>query len=206
MKEARTAIWEALRGIVSRHRAHGTAKWAMPEEYVARLEGILKRFSPDDPVALYGWLFTLRPPDVGTGDRGKTPWEVRRQRVSDERAKAVVAILEPEGLRGLAEFARAVEYPSALGVRGGECTDGVAAPRRYTAASPCRSTPSALPDGSRVCERVVPILTATLGWFGNLSEMTSRLTADQRVELLLVLPDLREHLAIGHHLWRGHRR
>ena len=113
--ETQAAIWEALRGICARHRAHSTARWAMPEEYMARLDEILERFSPDDPVALYGWLFTQRPPSVDTGQRGRVPWEVRRQRISDERAKAVVAILERAGLTGLTEFAKAVEDPSALG-------------------------------------------------------------------------------------------
>ena len=98
-EETQTAIWEALRGIVTRHRAHSMAKWAMPEEYVARLEGILQEFSPDDPVALYGWLFTQRPPHVDTGVRGKV----------------AVAILEWAGLKGLTELAKAVENPSELG-------------------------------------------------------------------------------------------
>ena len=38
--ETQAAIWEALRGICARHRAHSTARWAMPEEYVARLDEI----------------------------------------------------------------------------------------------------------------------------------------------------------------------
>ena len=187
-EEARTAIWEALRGIVSRHRAHGTAKWAMPEEYVARLEGILKRFSPDDPVALYGWLFTLRPPDVGTGDRGKTPWEVRRQRVSDERAKAVVAVLERDGLRGLTEFAKAVEYPSALGFAAASAPMALLRPDDVLLrllAGPDRALRQmafgyaegrAHTDGDAWVVR-------------QLERDDLRLTADQRVELLLVLPD-----------------
>ena len=173
--EARTAIWDALRGIVSRHRAHGTAKWAMPEEYVARLEGILKRFSPDDPVALYGWLFTLRPPHV------------RQQRVSAERAKAVVAVLERDGLRGLTEFAKVVEYPSALG---------------FAAAS----APMALlrPDEILLRHLADPHQALRQLAFGyaegrahgdgnawvvrQLERDDLPLTADQRVELLLVLP------------------
>ncbi len=113
--ETQTAIWEALRGICARHRAHSTVRWAMPEVDVARLEEILERFSPDDPVALYGWLFTQRLPTVDTGNRGRVPWEVRRQRISDERAKAVVSILERAGLKGLTEFAKAVESPYELG-------------------------------------------------------------------------------------------
>ena len=44
------------------------------------------------------------------------PREVRRQKLSDERTKAIAAILERGGLKGLAEFAKAVESPYKLGL------------------------------------------------------------------------------------------
>ena len=74
-EEARGAIWEALRSFVARHRAYSTAKWAMPEKYLARLDRILERFSPADPAALYGWLFGPRPRLVDGGAVDDTSWE-----------------------------------------------------------------------------------------------------------------------------------
>ena len=100
--EARAAIWEALRSVVDRHRAHSTAKWAMPEKYVERLDGIRERFSPADPAALYGWLFSPRP-------------RFRKRRIAEERFDAVMAVLQCGGPDGLREFARTVSDPYELG-------------------------------------------------------------------------------------------
>ena len=175
-EETRTAIWETLRGIVTRHRAHGTAKWSMPEERVAPLEEILQRYSPDDPVALYGWQFTLRPPHLGTGDRGK------------ERAKAVVAVLEREGLRGLTELAKAVEYPSALGFAAASaptallCPDDVLLRHLADPHQALRQMAFGYAEGRAHADGDAWLVR-------QLERADLQLTADQRVALLLVLPD-----------------
>ena len=171
----RTAIWEGLRKIVARHRAHSAAQWVLPDEHMSRLEDILERFTPDDPVALYGWLFTQRPP------------RVRRQWLSDERERAVTSILNRAGLRGLAELAKAVENPSALG---------------FAAAS----APSVLlhPDDLLLRHLADPdqaLRQLALGYVEGrvhgdgdawlvqqLGRTDFELTAAQRVDLLLVLP------------------
>ena len=187
-EETRTAIWNALRGIVDRHSAHCTAKWAMPEEYVERLEAILQRFSPDDPVALYGRLFMWRPPQVDIGDRGRVPWEVRRQRVADERAKAALAILERAGLQGLTETATAVENPFELGFA------AAGAPSALLNPDDLLLRHLADPDQA-LCQMAAGYATGRAhadgdAWVARQLERDDlRLTADQRVELLLVLPD-----------------
>ena len=186
--ETRTAIWEALRGIVTRHRAHRTARWAMPEEYVVRLEGIRERFAPDDPVALYGWLFTSRPPQVDIGDRGRVPWEVRRQWISDERAKAALAILERAGLQGLTKTARAVDNPFELGFAAAGSPSALLNPDDLLLRH------LADPDQA-LCQMAAGYATGRAhadgdAWVARqLARDDLRLTADQRVELLLVLPD-----------------
>lgn len=113
--EARAAIWEALRSVIARHRAYSTAKWAMPEKYVARLDEIRERFSPTDPAALYGWLFAPRPRLVDGGDVDDTSWEQQKRRIQEARFEAVLAILRHSGPDGLREFARAVADPYQLG-------------------------------------------------------------------------------------------
>ena len=186
--EARTAIWEALRSIVARHRAYRSAKWAMPEEYVTRLDAIRERFSPADPVALYGWLFTMRPAVVGDGDVRETPWEVRRQRLSEERIKAVEAIVQRSGLDGLVAFAEGVENPHALG---------------FTAAS----VPSGLLNTNDVLSRYLGdpspakrnlvfgyvegrVHRSDEAWAAQqLQRDDMQLTLGQRIEFLLALPD-----------------
>ena len=187
VEETRSAIWESLRGIVARHRAHNQAEWAMPEDRVARLEPILERFAPDDPVALYGWLFTWRPPQVDSDERGRVPWEVRRERIADERAKAVAAVLERAGLEGLTELAGAVESPSELGF--------AAAIAQSPLLSPDDLLQRHLADPHRALQRLASgyaegrVHREGDAWVvRRLDRASLRLTADQRVELLLVLP------------------
>lgn len=114
-EEARAAIWEALRTVVARHRAYSTAKWAMPERYLARLDQIRERFSPTDPAALYGWLFAPRPRPADGGDVGETTWEEQRLQIAKERSEAVMAVLRNGGPDGLKAFAQAVVDPYELG-------------------------------------------------------------------------------------------
>ena len=114
-EEARAAIWEALRSVVARHRSYSTAKWAMPERYLARLDGVRERFSPTDPVALYGWLFAPRPRPADSVDVGETTWEERKLRIEKERLEAVVAVLQSGGPDELRALARAVADPYELG-------------------------------------------------------------------------------------------
>lgn len=115
-EETKTTIWGALRDVVARHRAFSTARWAMPEEYVGRLESILDQFAPDDPVVLHGWLFGRRPRFVDGGDVDDTPWEEQKQRLADARVQAAVAVLDGGGVDGLIELALSVDDPYQLGI------------------------------------------------------------------------------------------
>lgn len=115
-EETRSAIWEAIRSLVSHHRAFPTANWAMPEEHVTRLANILNRFTPRDPVALYGWLFRPQARLVDGGDVEETPWEGEMQRLTDTRVKAVSTVLERGGLNGLRALAGCVRDPYQLGL------------------------------------------------------------------------------------------
>lgn len=114
-EETRAAIWEALRAVVARHRAYSTAKWAMPERYVARLDTIRQRFSPTDPVALYGWLFGPRPRLVDGGDVDDTSREEQKRRIAEARFGAVVEVFRCSGPGGLRALARGVDDPYQLG-------------------------------------------------------------------------------------------
>ena len=113
--EARAAIWEALRSVVARHRTYSTAKGAMPERYVERLDRIRERFSPADRAALYGWLFAPRPRLPDGGDVHDSSWEERERRIAEARFDAVMAVLQCGGPDGLRELARAVSSPYELG-------------------------------------------------------------------------------------------
>lgn len=111
----RAAIWSGLRELVSRHRAFRSAKWAMPEEYVQRLDQLRGRFAPSDPFALYGWLFGHDPHLPDGEDVFESSWEAREEAVRSERVKAVEAVLREGGLKVLLKLAEQVDNPFAVG-------------------------------------------------------------------------------------------
>ena len=56
-EDASAAIWQAVRSTLDRHRRYKTARWAMPEADLTRLQGVLDRLRPSDPATRFGWLF-----------------------------------------------------------------------------------------------------------------------------------------------------
>ena len=96
-KNARAAIWRAVRSTLDRHRRYVTARWSMPEADLTRLQGVLNRLQPSDPIARFGWLFA----DV-------VPQE-------EKQMQAAKAVFEQGGLSALAALARAVDRPDDLG-------------------------------------------------------------------------------------------
>ena len=114
-EDDRNAIWTGLRSVVARHRAYSRAKWAMPEEYVTRLDQIRERFAPSDPVVRYRCRFGQNPELVDGGDVEDTPWEEWEERLENARLEAVAAMLQDAGLDGLSALARAVEDPYWVG-------------------------------------------------------------------------------------------
>ena len=186
-EEARAAIWEALRSVIARHRAYSTARWAMPERYLARLDGIRERFSPADPAALYGWLFGPRPRLVDGGDVDDTSWEEQEQRIAEARSEAVLAILQRDGFDGIAAFARAVADPYQLGRTAAGCRSELLEPDQMLSrhlADPEDSLAN-LAFGYAVGR------TKRLGdeWaFAQLKRDELELQLDQKVAFLLALP------------------
>ena len=114
-QESRMVIWEALLKLAGLHRAFRSAVWAMPEDYLSRLDPIRDRFAPSDVVVLYGWLFGghVHPPD--SDDVDETTWDAQRKKLSAERTKAVDEIAGLEGLEGLERLAQSANDPLAVG-------------------------------------------------------------------------------------------
>ena len=185
--ETRATVWGVLRSIIARHRAHGTAKWAMPEEYGARLEGILRQFSPQDPVTLFGWLFAQRPPRMATGVRGKESWEDRKKLISSERARAATAILDLAGLDGLTEVATAVENPWELGFAAASAPSALLEPDDFLGRHLGDSQP-ALREMARGYAAGRADIDGEAWLVRQLERPDFPLTVNQRAELLLVFP------------------
>ena len=186
-EEDRNAIWTGLRFVVARHRAYRRAKWAMPEEYVTRLDQIRERFAPSDPVVRYRGRFGQNPKLVDGGDVEDTPWEERESRLEDARVEAVAAILRDAGLGGLRALARAVEDPYQVG--------------RSVAKAPMSPSDADELLSRHLCDSDQDLDRLAFGYaVGRVSERgaewaiqqlercESVLTVDQRVTILLALP------------------
>ena len=119
-EDDRNAIWTGLRSIVAHHRAYSQAKWAMPKEYVRRLDRIRERFAPSDPVERYRGRFGQNWEPVDGGDVEDRPWEEQERRWEDARVEALAAVMHNSGLDGLRALARAAEDPYLVGRSAGE--------------------------------------------------------------------------------------
>jgi hypothetical protein len=110
--EARTVIRDTLRGLISRHREFPDTDWAMPGEWVDKLQRAYERFEPDDPVSRHAWLFTHHPelPEPSGGG-----WQAERENVEAARAEAAKEVHDAGGLELLLELAANTEQPGELG-------------------------------------------------------------------------------------------
>ena len=168
-ENASAAIWQAVRSTLDRHRRYETARWAMPEADLTRLQGVLSRLRPSDPAARFGWLFA----DVA-------PQE-------EKQMQAAEVVFEEGGLSALAALARAVERPDDLGFAVGSMPNRLVDARvvlpRYLAHAETALGRFARGFALGRCR------ARGKSWvIRQLERGELALAADQEVELLMVLP------------------
>jgi len=110
---ARSELCETLRGVISRHREHSDADWALPAEDLTLLEKLQERFQPDDLVLRNGHLFSWDPHllegPVRPYEDGWDEW------IGGKRVEAVAAIYEQGGLEAVCRLAESVKVPHWVG-------------------------------------------------------------------------------------------
>jgi hypothetical protein len=121
-EEDRTAIWHALRVLLSRHRSFPDAAWTLPSGALDRLDAVMRRFEPESPVARFGWLFGHHP-ELPGGRQGD--WRTREEEVARRRVDAVRDVYAQGGLAGLVSLAERVERPDAVGLAFAQTDEGV---------------------------------------------------------------------------------
>jgi hypothetical protein len=106
----RTAIWNALRELLNRHRSLRNADWRLDDERLNALEAIFHRFEPVDVVDRFAWLFSNRPAlPEGRGD-----YHDYGRLVEERRVEAVRAWFPVLGA-GLVALSTRIDRPDALG-------------------------------------------------------------------------------------------
>lgn len=106
-------VWRDVHRTLRRHRRHSDTDWAMPEEYLQKLENSVDHLEPAMARQRHDWLFgaSIFDLDLDLEDtRGDDSKLLRLQ------SEAVRAILEGEGFDGLVELARA--HPNGIWAAG----------------------------------------------------------------------------------------
>ena len=104
-KDHRSALWDALRGQLHRHRQFPDAEWSLPAEDLARLEAIYHRFAPSDPLDRIAWLFGS---PVQLPDPPKEGWQAEELEIDKARQHAAATAYREQGIDGILSLARAV--------------------------------------------------------------------------------------------------
>ena len=111
--EKRAETYEKLFEIICKHKKFPDAKWALPEEAIGKLEELLQKFTPDDPVNKNKILFNKWPHDiVCQSDIEYT----EKGRITEEKRKSVLKeIWEKQGLDGIIKLIKIAELTHTIG-------------------------------------------------------------------------------------------
>ena len=110
-EDKRFPVWQTLYDLVRKHRKFADAKWAMPEEFVKKIEVVSNALVPHTPELRYHHLF--RGADYDSYDEGS--YEEQLERLSQARQKAVQLILDEGGVSAITSFAQKVAAPDQVG-------------------------------------------------------------------------------------------
>lgn len=106
--EVKATLWEILRDFTYQHRTYHDAHWALTGELIDRLEAILPRLAPGDPVERNRWLFDEWLPDLPAGAEDITQ---RQEQVKERRQQAIGEILHRQGVEGLVKLGTTCQFP-----------------------------------------------------------------------------------------------
>lgn len=102
----RFAVWSALNTLVRRNKAFRQAAWAMDTARLDRLEQVIVRLEPSDPLVRLAWLFNdycpMLPDDTPAN---------RSSRVDQLRAEAVTELFNIGGANAVISLANEVKFP-----------------------------------------------------------------------------------------------
>lgn len=107
----REALAGALRKFVAHHRRFPNAEWVMDDAMLTRLESVLDRVGPSDPVTRWRWLFAAH---VELPGFLAEDWKGSQAAV-DEKRREAARELATQGTEAILRLASEVEFSSSLG-------------------------------------------------------------------------------------------
>lgn len=106
--DLKTRLWEVLRNFIAKHRSFSDAQWALPADILTRMEAILARLAPNDPIERHRWLFDEWLPNVMSKEENM---ERHEQKVGEWRQQAIQEILEKASVQGLISLGTTCKFP-----------------------------------------------------------------------------------------------
>ncbi|MDH0348724.1 hypothetical protein [Aeromonas dhakensis] len=120
-EEEKLPIWNCLTKFINKHRRFSDAKWALPEEWVSRIEIVANSIAPADPFNLYQNIFTDRETELYDKNGN---WEEQRKNLAARRTVAMSEIFILYGVEGVIRFAESVSSPRLVGYSICDIADG----------------------------------------------------------------------------------
>ena len=113
-EESRSAIWPALRDMVTRHQAFSDTSWALPESELEMFAQVMEQLRPSTPLDAHGWLFDSG--FVSIDGIFIRDYEAYMEVLEGRQAEAVAATLDVGGVVAVLELAVGVDNPRAVGI------------------------------------------------------------------------------------------
>jgi hypothetical protein len=112
-EEIKYALWKNIRDFINQHRTFKDAGWTLPPEMVDRLDSILPRLSPTDPLERNKWLFDEWTPKLPSGEKDTAQ---REKDVYELRKQAVGEIFQEKGDEGLVTLGTTCRFPGFVAI------------------------------------------------------------------------------------------
>jgi hypothetical protein len=109
----REKTWSALVELISKHRRHSTADWALPIGRLGEASEVADRIAPRNPSMLYQRLFSNN--DFDLFDSDSDDYEAQQVELQ-RRRQAALALIAAAGIKAVIEFANVVESQWQVGL------------------------------------------------------------------------------------------
>ena len=107
-EENRFYIWDKLSELIRKHRNFSDAEWAMPEEFIAKIDKIASKIIPDTPELKYGRYFSDNTWDFISKD---VPFSEHEKMIVKMRVAAMQEILTVRDYLAVKKFCDNVDSP-----------------------------------------------------------------------------------------------
>ncbi|HZX10512.1 MAG TPA: hypothetical protein VFG01_06135, partial [Acidobacteriota bacterium] len=111
------SAWHSLRNILSNHRSHPDAKWALSEKELKNYEKLYELLKPSDPIERVLWMFNEHWPRFPEGiEKKDIPIREQEKLVVERRIKGLQGIYKEFGFEKLKSLVGLVKEPWIYGV------------------------------------------------------------------------------------------